>query len=1342
MTQFEKLFDKTFNVDPLGFAQEEAIAKTVDRQLKLAMKLRNWRIGVIKWFDANKGSDGLGYVVTNDFGFERWNKRGSDFVELPFVGACCSSGVPSERSLVVFCIGRDKHIVALRSIEFSVFDFKLVLRYESHQQPIISGRSKSGWQCNIHVLSALLQRITKTDETLAQVREWIGSYLEQLPGKTRGDAINAWLGDPWFGKRLSEWMPDINFQRSDTPVSSQICSVPGKDKSLSSVDLDIETRATKKEESPMNDNVILKQKPASLQAAANDVLHDMYVSKVGNRLNELDSPSDEDRRRWIWELIQNAKDSIAGEDCLQNHVSIELTISDDTVVFTHNGAPFNPKNRLGLLYQYSKDKRNQEGSTGRFGTGFMTTHCLSRVVEVKGDVSTPDEGVRGFSVTIHREGNSEEEMIQGLKAMESSDCFYERPFGKTTYTYHVNSESGRRAIKLGIDEVKRQICKVMCFCPELESVSVDWDGSIFAVSQSRPESVAEGVDRLSFQVQEGSCRYERTFIRASLKENGCELLTRKYDRDRSVSVDVALEVNEQAHSIIGHEDEASVFCVFPVIGIENQLQEPLFVNSPDFELTTERNALYLLGPDEVDNGRPSNAAVNRMILNKTARLYAKLVKWLSEKQYGRLYYLADGLSDVKDHPRLDREWYKRSVQFEYRKALLELKVARAVPLCVSNEWLSLSEVSIVMEKTSEAASKMMRLMADFEFGLEVKPQIEDNYEWAKRVWDEDDIQLWSISSLCKYIEAKGTWSNLPLKENVDKVRWYNSFLSTILTEDKSLLDDHKLLPDMTGELHTKSDKTFEQAENTSQFVIELMKELGMDVRAHLMHFDIQGVDLERKFNSIRYSSEINKLVEAYVKKDSGAAIIPREIIPLLKIMPQEGKCSDAFVQKRRKTAAVLKWIYKWPVESFTECDDLLESAWKVCDETLSKKLPGRVAKCASVQGLCDADICSTEDQAIQFLNCFYEWLDVMNVASEAIAAFPNQHGEFKAKKELYYEGSPIDARIKDFVAKLNANDDVRTLLIDIRCQDKAKVAREMSFQAVCNKLDELVYNGMSTRKNDDIYRNVVRELLDDWIETNAKWFNAMFFPHVHPNYSDLELEVVHTTEERKLANELLRKFPIEQLKALASGQKSSIQVARVSSIGVATDALSVSFSDGQYSGLSDEQKRDTLVEAKKQVMEKLKAEGYEFSQGICEADYSLINGVMKSGIEYPLVVHSYVDQSRPFQLNAADWEQLTKPNSMLMVRTGIGVYSIPFRDLVCNREKIDFSISTKGNLDLTDRMAALGRVMRWFKGLRFDFGSLIPIKAGTAQTFDLPEKAIPGDKKESELSADSQGEVF
>jgi hypothetical protein len=152
------------------------------------------------------------------------------------------------------------------------------------------------------------------------------------------------------------------------------------------------------------------------------VLHKMYVSNVGNRLREMQTPSDVDCQRWPWELMQNAKDSISGSD--RNSVEVKLEITDDVVTFQHDGCPFNGKTYLALLYKYSEGKANNAESTGRFGTGFLTTHSLSKVVQMEGPIYDEDGTICGFEVTMYRDGQNNEELIEGMKKMESEKKFW------------------------------------------------------------------------------------------------------------------------------------------------------------------------------------------------------------------------------------------------------------------------------------------------------------------------------------------------------------------------------------------------------------------------------------------------------------------------------------------------------------------------------------------------------------------------------------------------------------------------------------------------------------------------------------------------------------------------------------------------------------------------------------------------------------------------------------------------------------------------------------------------------------------------------------------------------
>jgi len=73
-------------------------------------------------------------------------------------------------------------------------------------------------------------------------------------------------------------------------------------------------------------------------------------------------------------------------------------------------------------------------------------------------------------------------------------------------------------------------------------------------------------------------------------------------------------------------------------------------------------------------------------------------------------------------------------------------------------------------------------------------------------------------------------------------------------------------------------------------------------------------------------------------------------------------------------------------------------------------------------------------------------------------------------------------------------------------------------------------------------------------------------------------------------------------------------------------------------------------EAKEIVREKLENKGFIFTKGIGE--YSTIDGVMKDGIEYPLVIKSYIFQDEPLKIGANEWIQLMRPNSMFWVHFG------------------------------------------------------------------------------------------
>lgn len=66
---------------------------------------------------------------------------------------------------------------------------------------------------------------------------------------------------------------------------------------------------------------------------------------------------------------------------------MRIEIRENKLIFAHNGDPFRVSDLESLVAQYSskpeENKTNIE-TTGKYGTGFITTYILSRKVRIKG----------------------------------------------------------------------------------------------------------------------------------------------------------------------------------------------------------------------------------------------------------------------------------------------------------------------------------------------------------------------------------------------------------------------------------------------------------------------------------------------------------------------------------------------------------------------------------------------------------------------------------------------------------------------------------------------------------------------------------------------------------------------------------------------------------------------------------------------------------------------------------------------------------------------------------------------------------------------------------------------
>lgn len=737
--------------------------------------------------------------------------------------------------------------------------------------------------------------------------------------------------------------------------------------------------------------------PSVIKGSYEKLLRKMYISNVAKRLRQLNQPSDVDRKRWVWELIQNAKDTIAS-DPTRNQINVRIEIEGDIVRFRHDGNPFTSDARFGLLYKYSEDKENSE-STGRFGTGFLTTHCLSKVVTIESNMYSNDEKTElcGFSVTMYRDGQIEKELLEGLDKMEESQKYYGDLFEWTTFTYHVSTDSGRRAIQLGIENFYKHITQTMLFCKELASIELNDNGKITNIIRRPIEEVAPNVMSAIFEIH-GETTSIRRFLYSSYHEYNKELSNR-YRADREIRIDAAIEVDEN-NCIVSHAGNTSHFCVLPLVGIETQLEEPIILNSPDFEPDEERQSLLLSGQNwDEEHNNISEVGINQIIYSKVYSLYDNLVSYLSSNSYGKLYLLANGLKKAKEHDKLDEKWYSENVIKNYRDVLLKYPVVEPY---ANKELKKLADCIFVKDSKNE--NEIFSLLTS----LYPDKLIKDNLEWSQFVWKEG-LDIWNTEDLCKNIEGKNNWNNITLEEGVAVTDWYNKFLTHVQTYDERYLKKYALLPNMNGELKKIDAENFKQGENVSAFIIDLLVKLGKDVKPILLHSDVTAVSLDSKYNSQSYSADLNRLAKNIIDDGNQTTKVSR-LMPLISIIPNaEEKYSSEFRNQRKRFYEICTSLYSITDAVSITDNSLLDGAWKEVDTWFVSRVLNSLKSIGSLSKLPSGLDAKWLNDALLALNIQISKLDAFEV-------LPNQEGNFCAHKNLY-EDAGVPEELKDDIFK-------------------------------------------------------------------------------------------------------------------------------------------------------------------------------------------------------------------------------------------------------------------------------------------------------------------------------------
>jgi len=709
-----------------------------------------------------------------------------------------------------------------------------------------------------------------------------------------------------------------------------------------------------------------------------EIFDNVLIANIRNRLRDLENPSGEDCKRWIWELFQNAKDSIAGQE---DRSSVNIVISvekDDKYIFKHDGSPFTDKTLPALLYKYSEGKVDNSESTGRFGTGFLTTHSLSKIVNISGDIISDGE-LKGFKVTLNREGEKDEELLEGLNKTQSS--YEEFPIEShqwTTYEYSAKTENNKEAGILGIQNFKENITKVMLFCPEIESVQLNDNikGTNFEIKRDNNNNIDEDItgkcQKMILNIKEGNDSYTRTFIYIKQEEINKELSDR-FNKERYLRVCCAVEIDNN-NKIYVDLSSPCLYCALPLIGSEKH-KLPFIINSPDFEPDTERQSILLSG-DSINEktNKISDPGINKLILKKAQNLYEDLLKYIcKDNSIKERYLLTRGLCEIPEEKEInnfDCIWYEENFIKPMRNILIEYPI-----VWNGQDFIELSNIYLPNVSCYEIQYRKEAYTLISQFYNHQVPTFEETLNFENNIWKDDNIIKYATMERC--IQDLSEYKNInTLTKNIDinskeVWKWMDDILLFIDKHHPSYLREYSIIPNMNEDF-VKLTNDLTTSKDVPDNMIDCIEELGIKWKLNHIHKMID-----------QFTFGIGHTIDDAVTKIHINIKELSQYLTLISYIPEDNENIE-FLHKRQTIYELCSVVFEYLHLNKKNGNGFPDKLWDKVDEYIFKKLIEIIEAVGKLKGK------YTIEYMKKFLECITQYYP--NYINYKI--IPNKNGRF------------------------------------------------------------------------------------------------------------------------------------------------------------------------------------------------------------------------------------------------------------------------------------------------------------------------------------------------------------
>ena len=604
------------------------------------------------------------------------------------------------------------------------------------------------------------------------------------------------------------------------------------------------------------------------------------ADKIIKRLHDIEMTVENNHGRWAWELLQNAKDSVADND---RKVSVEIELSYSRVVFRHNGTHFTEKDIRGLINQISS-KEVEEGQestrTGKFGTGFLTTHLLSKVIEVEGIVETVDEEYYRFSFPLDRNGKTTGQLVPKIqnawtafhKSTEDNQIDeYEEDDFNTSFTYNLVTKEQKEIARIGVDEFTQLIPFVLAFIPVIDSVNIIDNVNNTTTKFENSEELENDV-LLSIIKTENKKRVEIKLL---------------FAKDEDVAIASLVEETEDGYAIKSLKDYPKLFCDFPLIGTED-FHFPVIVNSFYFNPLMERDGVWLKGEGKQE------VEENREILEKAVELYEQLIGTITELDFYDYYNICLTKTPNTNEKYFDDKWYQNNIQKSLREIITKSKVIET-----DDDKVLFSEV-----RFPDPSLKKDERIKIWQFSSDLKvntlPAKKHIHKWADLIWK--DCSIVDIPDLVTDLKGKANLTEIINTLETDEsqaISWLNDCIDFIFEIGGQIhFNNNELIPNQEGTFKKRKELSADEIEDETLKEIALL--LGYNYYEDLIHKDIFFEDSYSTTTIQDIASEISKLIKDDESIDEDRIIAIRKLAEWFEYNSEKGKTYFEALYRRKE----------------------------------------------------------------------------------------------------------------------------------------------------------------------------------------------------------------------------------------------------------------------------------------------------------------------------------------------------------------------------------------------------------------------------------------------------------